>query len=105
CQAQLAVRTATNDVGVGIVLSVILPEADRANIEVAAAAKRDVLAARTGVLNTRSSRTQSRMAVKPVYVPLKPAHPTFQFLRAWLTLLRHMLTIADNLRPDRTVLL
>jgi hypothetical protein len=73
-QARCSVRTATDDVGVVVVLAVVLPEAHRTDLESATLAKCEVAAARTHVRPMLRSR-RHRVLREPARVLVEPTRP------------------------------
>jgi hypothetical protein len=74
CETQLAVWPAANDIRIVVVLAVVLPEADGADVEATSLGERTFAAAWAPIGTTRSAGNH-RIGVEPPTVRLKPRSP------------------------------
>jgi hypothetical protein len=83
-QGERSVWSTANDGDILIVLAIIFPKTDRANIELTASGKRTMAATRTGVADAFLRPDDHRVLIETSAVLLEPPIACLEFLRSWI---------------------
>jgi len=84
-EAQRAIWSAPNRVGIGIILTIILPKANRADVEPTSFCQGLVSAAGTAIHDAVLRGPYGRLRLKPVAVLLKPLFASLPLFRRWFS--------------------